>query len=140
MPIPIANLKPALEATEPEWRARLAGMFDRGQFILGDEVAAFEREFAAAMGAKFSVGVGTGTSALELCLRAGEVSGEVLTDRAGNRHWLKGSLGRGRSTGLKTSGFSGLASWRGFPGAISRTRPPFIARFWTMKVASTEPE
>jgi len=79
MPIPVANLKPALEATEPEWRARLAGMFDRGQFILGDEVAAFEREFAASMGAKFSVGVGTGTSALELCLRAGDVSGEVLT-------------------------------------------------------------
>lgn len=79
MPIPVANLKPALAATETEWRARLAAMFDRGHFILGEEVAAFEREFAAAMGAKFVVGVGTGTAALELCLRSADVLGDVLT-------------------------------------------------------------
>jgi dTDP-3-amino-3,4,6-trideoxy-alpha-D-glucose transaminase len=79
MRIPVANLKPALAAAEPAWRERLAAMFERGQFILGEEVAAFEREFAAAMGAKLAVGVGTGTAALELCLRAGGVAGEVLT-------------------------------------------------------------
>jgi dTDP-3-amino-3,4,6-trideoxy-alpha-D-glucose transaminase len=41
---------------------------------------AFEIEFAAAMGGKFSVGVANGTSAIELCLRdAGVTRGEVIT-------------------------------------------------------------
>lgn len=48
-------------------------------FILGPEAAAFEQEFAAAMGAKFAVGVANGTAAIELCLRDAKVSGEVLT-------------------------------------------------------------
>lgn len=48
-------------------------------FILGEQVAAFESEFASAMGARFAVGVGTGTAALELCLRQAGVTGEVLT-------------------------------------------------------------
>jgi dTDP-4-amino-4,6-dideoxygalactose transaminase len=42
----------------------------RGWFILGPEVEAFESEFAAAMGARHSVGVGTGTDAIALILRA----------------------------------------------------------------------
>lgn len=69
MKIPFVNLRPSLQATEADWRARLAEMFERSQFILGEQVAAFEREFAQAMGARFAVGVGSGTAALELCLR-----------------------------------------------------------------------
>jgi dTDP-3-amino-3,4,6-trideoxy-alpha-D-glucose transaminase len=47
---------------------------------LGAELRAFEVEFAAALGGKFSVGVSNGTSAIELCLRdAGVTSGEVIT-------------------------------------------------------------
>jgi dTDP-4-amino-4,6-dideoxygalactose transaminase len=42
----------------------------RGWFILGPEVEAFEREFAAASGAARAVGVGTGTDAIALILRA----------------------------------------------------------------------
>ena len=41
-----------------------------GWFVLGPEVEAFEAEFAAAMGAKHAVGVGTGTDAIALILRA----------------------------------------------------------------------
>lgn len=82
MPVPVVNLRPVLEAAEPAWRARLEELFARGHFILGEQVAAFEREFAAALGARFAVGVGTGTAALELCLREAGLSGtgaEVLT-------------------------------------------------------------
>jgi dTDP-4-amino-4,6-dideoxygalactose transaminase len=39
-------------------------------FTLGDEVEAFEREFAAYCGARFAVGVSSGTDALALALRA----------------------------------------------------------------------
>ncbi|HEX8101728.1 MAG TPA: DegT/DnrJ/EryC1/StrS family aminotransferase [Solirubrobacteraceae bacterium] len=41
-----------------------------GTYVLGDEVAAFEREFAAFCGAEHCVGVGNGLDALTLILRA----------------------------------------------------------------------
>jgi dTDP-3-amino-3,4,6-trideoxy-alpha-D-glucose transaminase len=41
-----------------------------GWYVLGPEVAAFEAEFAAACGAAHAVGVGNGTDALALVLRA----------------------------------------------------------------------
>lgn len=42
----------------------------RGWFVLGPEVEAFEAEFASAMGASHAAGVGTGTDAIALILRA----------------------------------------------------------------------
>jgi dTDP-3-amino-3,4,6-trideoxy-alpha-D-glucose transaminase len=45
-------------------------VIDRGWFVLGPEVEAFEQEFAAASGAPHSVGVGSGTDAISLTLRA----------------------------------------------------------------------
>jgi dTDP-4-amino-4,6-dideoxygalactose transaminase len=50
-------------------RAAIDRVIDRGWFILGPELEAFETEFAAAMGARYAVGVGTGTDALALLLR-----------------------------------------------------------------------
>ncbi|MSX01622.1 MAG: aminotransferase class I/II-fold pyridoxal phosphate-dependent enzyme, partial [Actinobacteria bacterium] len=41
-----------------------------GQFILGPNVAAFEDEFASAVGARHAVGVANGTDALTIALRA----------------------------------------------------------------------
>jgi len=78
--IPQVNLRPLLQATSREWRANLRRLFQQSNFILGQELRAFEAEFAAALGGKFSVGVANGTSAIELCLRdAGVTSGEVIT-------------------------------------------------------------
>ncbi len=45
-------------------------VIDRAWFVLGPEVEAFEQEFAAASGAPHAVGVGNGTDALALILRA----------------------------------------------------------------------
>jgi dTDP-3-amino-3,4,6-trideoxy-alpha-D-glucose transaminase len=79
-PIPQVNLRPLLRATSREWRANLRRLFKRSHFILGEELRAFEVEFAAALGGNFSVGVANGTAAIELCLRdAGVTSGEVIT-------------------------------------------------------------
>ena len=69
MTVPLVNLKAGLEAAEPAWRARLEAMFARGQFVLGPELASFEQEFARFLDAPFTVGVGSGSAALELCLR-----------------------------------------------------------------------
>jgi dTDP-4-amino-4,6-dideoxygalactose transaminase len=68
--IPMVNLRPMLDATEPAWRANLERLFEREHFILGEQVAAFERELAAKLGAGHAIGVGSGTSAIELALRA----------------------------------------------------------------------
>src|SRR5512136_795447 len=43
---------------------------ESGWYILGEEVEAFEREFAACCGVKHCIGVGNGLEALHLILRA----------------------------------------------------------------------
>jgi dTDP-4-amino-4,6-dideoxygalactose transaminase len=45
-------------------------VLERTAFILGDEVAAFERAFAEFTGVRHCIGVANGTDALELALRA----------------------------------------------------------------------
>lgn len=54
------------EAVAAGW----AQVLDRTAFVLGPEVAEFEREFAALSGVEHCVGVANGTDALELALRA----------------------------------------------------------------------
>ncbi|MBI4904776.1 MAG: DegT/DnrJ/EryC1/StrS family aminotransferase [Acidobacteria bacterium] len=54
-------------------------LFTRQQFILGPQVSGFEAEFATATGADHVVGVGNGTDAIQLALRAADINGEVLT-------------------------------------------------------------
>ena len=51
-------------------REAIGRVIDRAWFVLGPEVSAFEQEFAAASGAPHAVGVGNGTDALTLILRA----------------------------------------------------------------------
>ena len=45
-------------------------VLESGSYILGEEVAAFEAEFASYLGARSAIGVGNGTDALHLALRA----------------------------------------------------------------------
>jgi dTDP-4-amino-4,6-dideoxygalactose transaminase len=61
--------------------AAVARVLDRGWFVLGEEGAAFEEEFASLVGAKHAVGVASGTDAIELALRALEIGrgDEVIT-------------------------------------------------------------
>lgn len=54
----------------PGVEAAIARVVDSGWFVLGPEVAAFETEFAAAMGASAAAGVNTGTDAIALALTA----------------------------------------------------------------------
>jgi dTDP-3-amino-3,4,6-trideoxy-alpha-D-glucose transaminase len=94
----MVNLKPMLEASEQAWRANLARMFDRMHFILGEQVESFEREFAAAMGARFAVGVGTGTAAIELAIRASglaDTGSEILTPALTSLFTAQAILGAG---------------------------------------------
>ena len=62
------QLTPGEDAAEI--RAAIERVVTRGWFILGPELEAFEREFAIACGLPHAVGVGTGTDALAIALRA----------------------------------------------------------------------
>ena len=66
--IPFLNLKPGPDAADV--RAAIERVVERGWFVLGPELEAFEQEFAAASGAAHAVGVGTGTDAIALAVRA----------------------------------------------------------------------
>jgi dTDP-4-amino-4,6-dideoxygalactose transaminase len=66
--IPFMTLVPREDAADV--RAAIDRVVARGWFVLGPEVEAFEHAFAAASGAAHAVGVGNGTDALALILRA----------------------------------------------------------------------
>jgi len=70
---PFHDLRASFLRQEAELLAAAKRVLDRGWYILGEEVAAFEREFAAFVGAKQAIGVGNATDALELALRALDV-------------------------------------------------------------------
>ena len=74
----MVNLRRVLQESAPAWRANLQSMFAASQFIDGEQCAQFEREFAVSQGARFAIGVGTGTAALELSLRAAGVGGREV--------------------------------------------------------------
>ncbi len=69
-PIPFGDLKRRTRALQAELEAAARRVLESGWFILGPEVEAFEAEFAAWIGARYAVGVGSGTDALALALRA----------------------------------------------------------------------
>jgi dTDP-4-amino-4,6-dideoxygalactose transaminase len=66
--VPFMSLVPHEDAADV--RAAIDRVVTRGWFVLGPEVEAFEAEFAAKAGARCAVGVGTGTDAIALTLRA----------------------------------------------------------------------
>jgi dTDP-4-amino-4,6-dideoxygalactose transaminase len=70
MPVPLFDTRtpvaPLLEAIQ----AKVSDVIQASQFILGPEVKAFEDELAGYLGARHAVGVGNGTDAITLVLRA----------------------------------------------------------------------
>jgi len=79
MSIPFNVLRPGEDASAV--RAAIDRVVASGWFVLGPEVEAFEAEFAALCGTAHSVGVGTGTDAITLTLRALDIGpgDEVIT-------------------------------------------------------------
>jgi dTDP-4-amino-4,6-dideoxygalactose transaminase len=79
--IPLLDLKAQYRSIKPELDAAVLRVLEGAQFILGPEVAAFEKEFAAYCGAGDAIGVNSGTSALHLALVAAGIGpgDEVIT-------------------------------------------------------------
>jgi dTDP-4-amino-4,6-dideoxygalactose transaminase len=79
--IPSSNPKSNYLAHKREIDEALARVLQSGWYVLGREVTVFEEEFAAYIDARFAIGVGSGTEALHLALRACGVGqgDEVIT-------------------------------------------------------------
>ncbi len=70
MSVPFYDLKQVNARYAGALKAAAARVIDSGWYVLGEEVAAFEREFAAYCGARHAIGVGNGLDALALIFRA----------------------------------------------------------------------
>ena len=75
--IPFLDLKRVNSKYEQEFKARFSDFLDRGYYILGDEVKAFEADFADYCGTKHCIGVGNGLDALRLILEGYKTLGRL---------------------------------------------------------------
>ena len=81
MQIPFLDLTRQYKRIEEEILLAQKRVLEKGHFILGEEVSTFEEEFARYCGVPYGVGVGSGTDALYLALRAAGIGegDEVIT-------------------------------------------------------------
>ncbi|PYR34426.1 MAG: aminotransferase DegT, partial [Acidobacteria bacterium] len=68
--IRLVALREQYEELKPRIDAAIASVIDRSAYIAGPEVADFEQWFAVHSGARRALGVSSGTTAIELVLRA----------------------------------------------------------------------
>jgi dTDP-4-amino-4,6-dideoxygalactose transaminase len=68
--VPLFATRAALVPLLDQVAARQRAVLESGRYVLGPEVEAFEREFAAFVGVRHCVGVANGTEALTIALRA----------------------------------------------------------------------
>jgi dTDP-4-amino-4,6-dideoxygalactose transaminase len=81
MKIPLVDLKAQYLSIKDEVDRAISEVMNSSQFILGSEVSAFEEEIAAYLGARYAIGVASGTDALQLALLACGIGSddEVIT-------------------------------------------------------------
>jgi dTDP-4-amino-4,6-dideoxygalactose transaminase len=79
--LPLVDLRAQYRTIEDEVMAAIRGVLESGQFVLGPQLEAFERELAAHSQAAEAVGTNSGTSALHLALLAAGIGpgDEVIT-------------------------------------------------------------
>src|SRR6185436_13623349 len=69
-PVPFVDLKAQYQSIKAEIDEAVARVIQNTSFILGPEVEAFEQAFAEYVGARFCLGLNSGTAALHLALLA----------------------------------------------------------------------
>lgn len=71
--VPFLDLQRQYSRIEEEILPVTEGVYQKSRFILGEEVATFEKEFAQYCGVRYGVGVASGTDALCLALKACDI-------------------------------------------------------------------
>ena len=78
MMVPYSYLPQQFADADDIW-AKIRPIVAAGDFTLGREVELFEEEFAEFIGTRYAIGVGNGTDAITLSLKALGIRGEVIT-------------------------------------------------------------
>ncbi|WP_293044754.1 DegT/DnrJ/EryC1/StrS family aminotransferase [Mycobacterium sp.] len=68
--VPFLDIRAATQELQGPLMQAIARVVRGGRYVLGEETAAFEREFAAFVGAAHAVGVGSGLDAIALALQS----------------------------------------------------------------------
>src|SRR6185312_7084076 len=81
MQIPLVDLHAQYSTIKREITSALEDVLERMQLFLGPYTQAFEEDFAAFCGCEYGVGLSSGTDALILALRSGDIGpgDEVIT-------------------------------------------------------------
>lgn len=81
MQVPMTALAEEYESLREPIDAAIHRVLASGRYVLEDELAEFENEFASFIGTRFAVGVGSGSAALTIALKAAAVGpgDEVIT-------------------------------------------------------------
>lgn len=79
--VPFLDLTRQYQKIKKEILSATQRVYEKGRFILGEEVSAFEKEFSHYCRVRYGVGVGSGTDALFLALKAAGIGDgdEVVT-------------------------------------------------------------
>jgi dTDP-3-amino-3,4,6-trideoxy-alpha-D-glucose transaminase len=123
---PFLDLRSATEEVRAEIDGAVARVLDSGRYVLGPEVEAFEREFAAHCGARHCVGVASGLDALTLLLRAlgiGEGDEVIVPSNTYIATWLAVSAAGARPVPTEPDpGTYNLDAERAAAAVTARTR------------------
>lgn len=135
-PIPFLDLGQPTSAMRREIDGAIARVLDRGQFLLGPELDAFEAEYSAWCGARHCAGLGSGFSALQLMVRACGIGpgDEVIVP--GNTHiatWLAVTEAGARPVPADPDPATRVITAEGAEAAITpRTRAIFAVHLYGM--------
>ena len=72
--IPFLDLKPQFESIRKDIMDAVDRVLVSGQFVGGEWVERFEEQFSRFVGSRYAIGVGSGTAALELALKAARIA------------------------------------------------------------------
>jgi dTDP-3-amino-3,4,6-trideoxy-alpha-D-glucose transaminase len=120
--VAFCDLRAAHAARAEETEAALLRVAQSGRYVLGAEVEEFEREFARCCGVVHAVGVGNGTDALALILRASGigVGDEVIVPAyTAAATWMAVAAVGATPVGADSVGWAGLVDPRSVEAAVS---------------------
>lgn len=135
-PIPFLDLRQPTVALRGAIDGAIARVLDRGLYLLGPELEAFESEFATWCGARHCAGVASGFSALQLIVRACGIGpgDEVIVP--GNTHiatWLAVTAAGARPVPVDPDPAMRVIDASGVEPAIThRTRAVFAVHLYGM--------
>ncbi|MEI9917919.1 MAG: DegT/DnrJ/EryC1/StrS family aminotransferase [Bacteroidota bacterium] len=128
-PIPFLFLGHQHRGIEKAMLSATKRVFNSNHFILGKEVLAFEKEFAAFSGTKFCAGTGNGLDALSLSLRAlgiGKGDEVIVPSNTCQPTWLAVSISGARCVPVEPDELTMNISPRGIDAAITNRTKAII--------------